>query len=68
MLDGLSDFFKKHPFWAIFIIVFMVLPIIGAVMHIVLKALGKKGIDNTSPEAESTPLLEKNEKGTSDSQ
>ena len=27
----------------------MVLPMIGAVIHIILKALGRKGIDNSPP-------------------
>ena len=27
----------------------MILPMIGAVIHIVLKALGKRGIDNSPP-------------------
>lgn len=49
MTDNLVNFFKAHPFWAIFIILFMILPIIGAVVHIILKALGRKGINNTPP-------------------
>ena len=51
MSESLFQFLEKHPFWAIFIIVFMVLPMIGAVLHIVLKALGRKGIDNSPPSA-----------------
>lgn len=51
MSESLFQFLKEHPFWAIFIIVFMVLPMIGAVLHIVLKALGRKGIDNSPPAA-----------------
>jgi hypothetical protein len=51
--DNLVNFFKAHPFWAILIIIFMILPIIGAVGHIILKALGRKGIDNTPPANES---------------
>ncbi len=48
MLDGsLLDFFKKNPFWAIFIIVFTILPIVGAVVHILLKAFGRRGLDAT---------------------
>jgi hypothetical protein len=49
MSDSLVQFFREHPFWAAFIAVFMVLPMIGAVLHIVLKALGRKGIDNSLP-------------------
>lgn len=56
MSESLLQFLKEQPFWAIFIGVFMVLPMIGAVLHIVLKALGKKGIDNSPPAAiPSTP-------------
>jgi hypothetical protein len=48
VLDGsLLDFFKKNPFWAIFIIVFTILPIVGAVVHILLKAFGRRGLDTT---------------------
>ncbi len=49
MSESLLQFFKEQPFWAIFIAVFMIIPMIGAVSHIVLKALGKKGIDNSPP-------------------
>jgi hypothetical protein len=49
MTDSLFRFFGEHPFWAVFIAVFMILPMIGAVLHIVLKALGRKGIDNSPP-------------------
>lgn len=48
-------FLGDHPFWAIFIAVFMILPMIGAVIHIVLKALGRKGIDNSPPSAMKIP-------------
>ncbi len=49
MSESILQFLKEQPFWAIFIAVFMVLPMIGAVLHIVLKALGRKGIDNSPP-------------------
>lgn len=49
MSESLFQFFREQPFWAVFIAVFMVLPMIGAVLHIVLKALGRKGIDNSPP-------------------
>jgi hypothetical protein len=50
VLDGsFLEFFKKNPFWASFIIIFAVLPIVGAVVHILLKAFGRKGLDNTNP-------------------
>lgn len=49
MSESLLQFFKEQPIWAIFIAVFMILPMIGAVLHIVLKALGRKGIDNSPP-------------------
>jgi hypothetical protein len=49
MSDNLMEFFRSHPFWAILIIVLVVLPILGAVAHIVQKAMGRRGIDNTQP-------------------
>jgi len=49
MSESLLQFFREQPFWAIFIALFMILPMIGAVLHIVLKALGRKGIDNSPP-------------------
>jgi hypothetical protein len=54
MGESFTRFLGDHPFWAVFIAVFMVLPMIGAVIHIILKALGRKGIDNSPP---STPLI-----------
>lgn len=44
--NSLLNFFKSNPFWAVFIIIFMVLPIVGAVIHILLKAFGRRGLDN----------------------
>jgi len=61
----LLEFLKVHPFWAIFIIVFTVLPIMGAVTHVVLKALGRKGLDNTPARPESEERR-KDESGSSD--
>jgi len=52
-MEPLVKFLEEHPFWAAFLFVFMVLPMIGAVVHIILKALGQKGIDNTV-----TPVIE----------
>lgn len=49
MSDSLTEFFKIHPVLTVIIIVFMVLPMIGAVSHVILKAFGKKGIDNSPP-------------------
>ena len=55
MGESFFKFLGEHPFWAIFIAVFMILPMIGAVVHIVLKALGRKGIDNSPPSAMKIP-------------
>ncbi len=55
MSSSLVEFFKAHPFLGVFIIVFMVLPMIGAVVHIILKAMGKKGIDNSETDSEMPP-------------
>ncbi len=54
MSESLLDFLQSHPFWAVIIIIFMVLPIFGAILHIILKAFGRRGIDNvpTMPEDE----------------
>jgi len=49
MSESLIDFFGAHPFWAAVIIVLMVLPMAGAVFHIVMKALGRRGIDGSPP-------------------
>ena len=55
MSENLIEFFKSHPFWASLIIILMVLPIIGAVIHIILKALGRRGLDNAPIESEPPP-------------
>ena len=60
MSESLTQFFREHPFWAVFIAVFMILPMIGAVLHIVLKALGRKGIDNSLPAGTTQVLPGKN--------
>jgi hypothetical protein len=49
MSGSLDGFFKEHPLWAVLIAALMILPMIGAVLHIVLKALGRKGIDGSPP-------------------
>lgn len=49
MGESFTRFLAEHPYWAVFIAVFMILPMIGAVIHIILKALGRKGIDNSPP-------------------
>lgn len=49
MGESFGKFLGEHPFWAVFIAVFMILPMIGAVIHIILKALGRRGIDNSPP-------------------
>lgn len=56
MSESLVEFFKSHPFWAILIIVLMIVPIAGALVHIVLKALGRRGIDNTPAFPEPPPV------------
>lgn len=52
----------NHPFWALLIIVLMVLPMVGAVAHILLKAFGRRGIDNTTS-FPPTPNPERGENG-----
>jgi len=60
MGESFLKFLGEHPFWAVFIAVFMILPMIGAVIHIILKALGRKGIDNSPPSAINVPDEEEN--------
>jgi len=55
MSESLRIFYGEHPALAIIIIVLMVMPMIGAVLHIVLKALGRKGIDNSPPSTIPSP-------------
>lgn len=62
MSESLKVFFDQHPFWAIVIVVFMILPMIGAVLHIVLKALGRKGVDNSPPTQMFAPPDDKDDK------
>jgi hypothetical protein len=52
--ESLLQFFKTNPFWAAIIIIFAILPIIGAVVHIILKALGRRGIDSLLSNSETT--------------
>ena len=58
MGEEFTKFLSDHPFWAVFIAVFMILPMIGAIIHIVLKALGRKGIDNSPPSTVGMPEAE----------
>lgn len=60
MSESFTGFFNEHPFLAIFIAVFMILPMIGAVIHIILKALGRRGIDNSPPSRLDLSDFEKN--------
>jgi hypothetical protein len=53
--ESLIEFLKSHPFWAILIILFMALPIVGAFLHILLKAFGRRGIDNLPTLPETPP-------------
>jgi hypothetical protein len=55
MGEEFTKFLSDHPFWAVFIAVFMILPMIGAVIHIILKALGRRGIDNSPPSTSVIP-------------
>jgi len=66
MSESFLQFFSDHPFLGIFIAVFMILPMIGAVVHIILKALGRRGIDNSPPSKFdfSAPEDKGNSKGT----
>jgi hypothetical protein len=41
MPESFGEFFANHPFWAVFLIIFMGLPIIGAVAWIILNAFKK---------------------------
>ena len=41
MPDDFVKFFSNNPFWAAVIIVFMVLPILGAIAWVIARALKK---------------------------
>jgi formate-dependent nitrite reductase membrane component NrfD len=47
MPDAFSEFIAQEPFWGVIIIVLMVLPIIGAVAWVILRAL-KRTDDGSS--------------------
>jgi len=67
MTKEFLQFFSDHPVWAIFIFVFMVLPMIGAVLHIVLKALGGRGVDNSPPsQIDFPPAIEEDDSDNSE--
>jgi hypothetical protein len=66
MGESFGRFLVDHPFWAVFIAVFMILPMIGAVIHIILKALGKRGIDNSPPSRRSVPPSENDQDSGND--
>jgi hypothetical protein len=55
MSTSLLDFLKNHPFWALFLILFMALPIVGAIVHILLKAFGRRGLDGISSDETTEP-------------
>jgi hypothetical protein len=63
--ESLVDFLKSHPFWAILIIAFMILPIVGAVLHILLKAFSGRGIDN-EPNLPDSPAMDDSGNGLPD--
>ena len=46
-MDTFVKFLGEHTVWAVFLFIFMILPIFGAIVHVIMKALGQKGIDNT---------------------
>ena len=48
MPDVFVEFIAQQPFWGIIIIVLMVLPIVGAVAWVILRALRRT--DDNSPE------------------
>ena len=62
MGETFGNFLAEHPFWAVFIAIFMILPMIGAIIHIILKAMGKRGIDNSPPADFDIPDTEENQK------
>jgi hypothetical protein len=45
MPDSFQKFFANDPFWAIIIMILMVMPILGAIAWVVLRAI-KKPSDN----------------------
>jgi len=47
MPEAFKEFFADQPFWGLLIVIFMGLPILGAVAWVVLRALRQN--DNNSP-------------------
>lgn len=47
MGDALLSFLKSHPFWAVFIVIFAVLPIVGLILPIFRKFIGRRGLEQT---------------------
>jgi hypothetical protein len=54
--ESLIEFFKSHPVLAILLILFVALPIAGAILHIVLKAFGRQGVDSEPTITEAPPI------------
>ena len=48
MPDALKTFFQQDPFWAVIMLVLMVLPILGAIAWVVLRAFKKYDKDENS--------------------
>jgi len=42
MPEALKEFFAQNPFWAVIIVIFMALPIAGAVAWVITRALKKR--------------------------
>lgn len=47
MGDSLFGFLKSHPLWAVLIILFAILPIIGLILPLFRKAFGRRGFEQT---------------------
>jgi hypothetical protein len=55
MGDNLFGFLKSHPLWAVLIILFAVLPIIGLILPLFRKAFGRHGYEQTPSPFEFSP-------------
>jgi len=55
MGDNLFGFLKKHPLWAVLLILFAILPIIGLILPLFRKAFGRHGVEQTPSPLEFNP-------------
>jgi hypothetical protein len=55
MGDSLFGFLKSHPLWAVLIILFAILPVIGLILPLFRKAFGRRGVEQSPSPFEFSP-------------